>query len=128
MTTNDSNRNSPGFWLELFNSFRVAWKLLWDGRVPLTTKLIPVLVGLYILSPIDLIPDPIPILGQMDDLAILLIGVRIFIALSPKDIVDRIRADINGSPPPGGWTTSSSQPNDPNQSSQSSASKEIIDG
>ncbi len=128
MTTNNSNRNSPGFWLELFNSFRVAWKLLWDGRVPLTTKLIPVLVGLYILSPIDLIPDPIPILGQMDDLAILLIGVRIFIALSPKDIVDRIRADINGSPPPGGWTATSSQPNDPNQSSQSSASKEIIDG
>ena len=128
MTTNNSNRNSPGFWLNLFNSFRVAWKLLWDGEVPLTTKIIPLLVGLYILSPIDIIPDVIPGLGQMDDLALLLIGVQAFIALSPKDVVERIRAEINGSPPPGGWTTSSSQPNNPNQSSQSSASKEIIDG
>ncbi len=128
MTTNNSNRNSPGFWINLFNSFRIAWKLLWDKRVPMSTKLIPVLVVIYILSPIDIIPDVVPVFGQLDDLALLLIGVQIFIALSPKAIVDQIRAEINGTPPSDGWTVSSSQPNNANRSSHSSASDEIIDG
>jgi len=67
MTTSNSDRHSPGFWMNLLNSFRVAWQLLWDGRVPLSTKIIPVIVVLYILSPIDIIPDFIPGLGQLDD-------------------------------------------------------------
>ncbi len=128
MTTNNFNRNSPGFWLNLFNSFRIAWKLLLDKRVPLLTKLIPFVVVIYILSPIDVIPDVIPVLGQLDDLAIFIIGVQIFIAVSPRHVVEQIRAEINGSPPPDGWTVSGSQPNDSNQSSGSSASKDIIDG
>ncbi len=128
MTTSNSDRNSPGFWLSLFNSFRIAWRLLWDGRVPFSVKLIPLLTVLYILSPIDLVPDVVVGLGQLDDVAILLLGVRLFIALSPKDIVERLRAEINGTPPPGGWTVSGDQPNKPDQSSGSNASREIIDG
>jgi uncharacterized membrane protein YkvA (DUF1232 family) len=127
MTTNNSKRNSPGFWLNLLNSFRIAWKLLWDGRVPLSTKLIPVLVGLYILSPIDIVPDFIVGLGQMDDLALFLLGVQVFIAMSPKDIVARLRAEINGEPPRGGWTVTGNQPNESDQH-RSSASEDIIDG
>ena len=127
MTTNNSKRNSPGFWLNLFNSFRIAWKLLWDGRVPLSTKLIPVLVGLYILSPIDIVPDFIVGLGQMDDLALFLLGVQVFIAMSPKDIVARLRAEINGEPPGDGWTVTGNQPNESDQH-RSSASEDIIDG
>ncbi len=127
MTTDNSNRNSPGFWINLLNSFRVAWKLLWERQVPLSTKLIPLLVGLYIISPIDLIPDFIPVLGQMDDLALFLIGVQVFIAMSPKDVVARVRAEINGNPPPGDWTVTGSQPHDSDQN-HSSASKDIIDG
>ena len=129
MATNNSNRNSPGFWLNLLNSFRIAWKLLWDRRVPMSTKLVPFLMVLYILSPIDFLPDVIPGLGQLDDLALFLIGVQVFIALSPRDIVERIRAEINGAPPPpDGWTVTDNQPNNSDQSSRSSASKEIIDG
>ena len=129
MATNNSNRNSPGFWLNLLNSFRIAWKLLWDRRVPMSTKLIPFLMLLYILSPIDFLPDVIPGLGQLDDLALFLVGVQVFIALSPRDIVERIRAEINRTPPPSdGWTVTDHQPNNSDQSSSSSASKEIIDG
>ena len=127
MTTNSSDRRSPGFWMNLFNSFRIAWRLLWDGRVPLSAKIIPILTILYILSPIDVIPDVIVGLGQLDDLAILLLGTQFFIAVSPKDIVESIRAEIEGRKPDGGWTVSGSQPHKSDQS-HSSASDDIIDG
>lgn len=128
MTVNNSDRHSPGFWMNLFNSFRVAWRLLWDGQVPLSTKIIPLLVGLYILSPIDIIPDFIPGLGQVDDVALFLLGVQAFIAMSPKDLVARIRAEINGDPPSGGGTVTGDQSSTSDHDQRSSASKDVIDG
>jgi uncharacterized membrane protein YkvA (DUF1232 family) len=127
MTTDNSDRHSPGFWMNLFNSFRVAWRLMWDSRVPASAKLVPILTVLYILSPIDLVPDVIVGLGQLDDIAILLLGTQLFIAVSPKDIVARIRAEIEGRPPDGGWTVTGSQPDDSGKTG-SSASDDIIDG
>ena len=127
MTTNDSDRRSPGFWVNFFNSFRIAWRLLWDSRVPMGAKVVPLLTVLYVLSPIDLIPDVVPVLGQLDDLAIVLLGIQLFIAVSPKDIVERIRAEIEVRPPSGGWTVSSDKPHDSDQA-RSSASDDIIDG
>jgi uncharacterized membrane protein YkvA (DUF1232 family) len=127
MTVNNSDHRSPGFWMNLFNSFRIAWKLLWDGRVPTSAKLVPILTVLYVLSPIDILPDVFVGLGQLDDLAILLLGTQLFIAVSPKDIVERIRAEIEGRPPDSGWTVTGSQPSD-SAGGRSSASDEIIDG
>jgi uncharacterized membrane protein YkvA (DUF1232 family) len=127
MTTDNSDRHSPGFWMNLFNSFRVAWRLMWDSRVPASAKLVPILTILYILSPIDLVPDVIVGLGQLDDIAILLLGTQLFIAVSPKDIVERVRAEIEGRPPDGGWTVTGSQPDDSGKTG-SSASDDIIDG
>jgi uncharacterized membrane protein YkvA (DUF1232 family) len=127
MTTNNSDRHSPGFWMNLFNSLRVAWRLMWDSRVPFSAKLVPILTVLYILSPIDLLPDVVLGLGQLDDLAIFLLGTQLFIAVSPKDIVERVRAEIEGRPPSGGWTVTGSQPHTTDQP-RSSASDEIIDG
>src|SRR5512143_3168206 len=127
MTVNNSDRRSPGFWMNLFNSFRIAWKLLWDGRVPMSAKIVPILTVLYVLSPIDFIPDFFVGLGQLDDLAILLLGTQLFIAVSPKDVVARVRAEIEGRAPNGEWTVTGSQPHDSDQT-RSSASDEIIDG
>ena len=127
MTTDNSDRRSPGFWMNLFNSFRIAWKLMWNSQVPISAKLIPLFAILYILSPIDLVPDLVVGLGQLDDLAILLLGTQLFIAVSPQDIVKRIRAEIEGRPPDGGWNVTGSHPHDSNQSG-SSASHDIIDG
>ena len=128
MTINNPDRSSPGFWLSLINSFRVAWKLLLDGRVPWVVKLIPLLIVLYVVSPIDIIPDVIPVFGQLDDLAIVLLGIQLFIALSPRDLVKQYRDEINGVPPGGDWTVTNNPPGDSNPKSGSSASKEIIDG
>jgi uncharacterized membrane protein YkvA (DUF1232 family) len=127
MTTSNPDRRSPGFWMNLFNSFRIAWKLLWDSQVPTSAKLVPLLTVLYVLSPIDILPDVFVGLGQLDDLAILLLGTQLFIAVSPKDIVARARAEIEGRPPDGGWTVTGDQPPNSDQP-RSSASDEIIDG
>ena len=49
---------------------RLVWALLRDGRVPAQQKLILVGIGAYVVLPIDLIPDFVPVLGQLDDLAV----------------------------------------------------------
>lgn len=66
---------------------RLAWRLLLDRRVPLWTKLVPPAALAYVLFPLDLIPDVALGLGQLDDMAVLLIGVKLFIELAPPDVV-----------------------------------------
>jgi uncharacterized membrane protein YkvA (DUF1232 family) len=127
MTTNNSDRRSPGFWMNLFNSFRIAWRLMWDSRVPVSAKAIPVLAVLYVLSPIDILPDFVVGLGQLDDLAILLLGTQLFISMSPQDIVKRLRAELEGRAPEGEWNVTGSKPN-AGDKDRSSASNEVIDG
>ena len=70
------------------------WRLLRDGRVPLWTRAIPILTALYILLPFDLVMDPLLGLGQLDDLAIFVLGMELFVSLSPADVVDEVRREI----------------------------------
>jgi uncharacterized membrane protein YkvA (DUF1232 family) len=63
-----------------------------DPRVPWPVKLLALAVAGYALSPIDLIPDFIPVLGQLDDLIIVPLGVWLVIALIPEDVMDEYRA------------------------------------
>ncbi len=76
-------------WLkDFFGQFRLAWELLWDDRVPFVTKIIPILTVLYVISPVDLVPGTVvPGLGQLDDLAIFLIGMRLFVDVCPPTLV-----------------------------------------
>ena len=59
--------------------------------VPWYTKLVIVLVVGYALSPIDLIPDFIPVLGYLDDLVLLPIGIALAIRLIPRDVMNECR-------------------------------------
>ena len=86
----------PGALTQVARTFQLVWRLLADPRVPVLPKLIIPLVVVYVVSPIDLIPDPIPILGQMDDLAVIFFGIRFFIELCPPDIVMEHRRAIAG--------------------------------
>jgi len=75
-------------WLrEFFYQFELTWKLIWDDRVPLLTKLVPLMTLLYLLLPFDFIPDAFLGLGQVDDVVVLLIGLRMFISLCPPAVV-----------------------------------------
>lgn len=71
--------------------------------IPWYTKIIPVLVVGYALSPIDLVPDFIPILGYLDDLVIIPFGISLAIKLIPKNVLDECRMQaeeifMNGKP------------------------------
>ena len=84
-----------GWFEEFFGQFRLAWRLLLDGRVSVLPKIIPLLTTLYILSPIDLVPDLALGFGQLDDLAVFLIGLRLFIDMCPPELV----AELKGGAP-----------------------------
>src|SRR5882672_10315969 len=74
---------------------RLVWALLRDGRVPAQQKLILAGIGAYLFFPIDLIPDFVPVLGQLDDLAVVLLGLDLFIRSAPPDIVEEHLAKIS---------------------------------
>jgi len=74
---------------------RLAWDLLRDPRVPAEQKLILAAVGAYVLMPLDIIPDFIPVLGQVDDVAIVLLGLRWFIRAAPEDVLSEHLAKIS---------------------------------
>ena len=71
----------------LVNRGRLVWRLIRDERVPVYLKVIPVVAALYVISPLDLIPDFAIGIGQLDDIGILLAGVEGFIALCPQLVV-----------------------------------------
>ena len=74
---------------------RLVWALLRDGRVPAQQKLILAGIGAYLFFPIDLIPDFVPVLGQLDDIAVVLLGLDLFIRSAPPDIVEEHLAKIS---------------------------------
>ena len=56
---------------------RLTWQFLKDPRVPLARKILVILPFLYALSPIDLRPDWLPVIGWFDDIVALAIGILI---------------------------------------------------
>lgn len=64
-----------------------------DHRTPLLAKILIVLTISYALSPIDLIPDFIPILGYLDDMVILPLMISVSIKLIPKEVLTEYRKE-----------------------------------
>ncbi len=66
------------------HQLRLAWRLLRDDRVTALKFALPALIGLYVMSPIDSIPDFFLGLGQVDDLGVVTAGLLIFARLVPR--------------------------------------------
>jgi uncharacterized membrane protein YkvA (DUF1232 family) len=60
----------------------LALQLFRDPHVPGAYKAVPFLALLYLLAPVDLVPDFVPIGGQLDDVAIALTALKIFVTLA----------------------------------------------
>ena len=69
----------------------VLWFALRDPRTPWAARVVGALVVAYALSPIDLIPDFIPVLGLLDDLILLPLGIALCIRLIPADVFEDAR-------------------------------------
>lgn len=62
-----------------------------DPHTPLLVRLLALAVAAYALSPIDLIPDFIPIIGYLDDLLLLPLGLWLVVRLTPPEVIAEAR-------------------------------------
>jgi uncharacterized membrane protein YkvA (DUF1232 family) len=66
-----------------------------DPRVPWYAKVLAIAVAAYALSPIDLIPDFIPVIGYLDDMILVPLGIWLVVSLIPDDVMAEYRAKAN---------------------------------
>lgn len=96
-TTTDKLKD-VGFLGELWQQVRLVFYLIKDRDVPIYLKALPFIGILYTLFPIDIITDVVPVLGQLDDLTVLLIGAKVFIEMAPPQVVARYLDQMRGQP------------------------------
>jgi len=71
------------------------WIAARSPETPLLAKLVAAAVAAYAFSPIDLIPDFIPIIGLIDDIILVPLGIELALRLIPHDLMERFRAEAD---------------------------------
>lgn len=74
---------------------RLYWRLFRDRRVSILAKALLVLTLLYVVWPFDVLPDFLPVIGEMDDLGIVVSGLWLFVRLCPPEVVRERVAEIS---------------------------------
>jgi len=82
----------------LKNEIYILYLAYQDPRVPWYAKAFMLVVVAYFLSPIDLIPDFIPVLGYFDDLIIVPAGIFLALKMIPKDVMEDCRRKARSEP------------------------------
>ncbi len=72
-----------------------VWLAARSPDTPLMAKLVAALVAAYAFSPIDLIPDFIPVLRLLDDIILVPLGIELVLRLMPQEQMDRLRAQAD---------------------------------
>lgn len=78
---------NAGLLASVIRNLRLIWRLVRDGRVPTWAKAVLVLAIAYLLFPLDFLPDYILGLGQLDDVTVLLLGIKLFLSLCPPAVI-----------------------------------------
>jgi len=82
-----ARKNEPGFWREIWQQVQLVYYLLRDPEVPFYLKIIPFTALVYLVMPLDLIPDPALLIGQLDDLTVLFVAGKMFVQMAPQHVV-----------------------------------------
>lgn len=98
----------PALLKALVHRVRLAWRLLREPKVPVAIKALTLVPAAYVLFPLDFLPDMLPLLGQLDDIGVVLAAIEAFVNLCPDPAVAHHRAAIEagrpfsplGGPPP----------------------------
>lgn len=77
----------PGFFGELWEQARLVYYLMRDPNVPIFLKTLPFVGLVYFFFPFDFITDLVPVVGQLDDITLMIIGSKIFIEMAPPPVV-----------------------------------------
>lgn len=99
MTEKNPNRlmvpPQGGMLRDFVTRLKLIGKLMGDRRVNFFLKLLPVASIAYLVSPIDLIPGVVlPVIGVLDDAAVLWIGSTLFVELCPPVVVKELMAEL----------------------------------
>jgi uncharacterized membrane protein YkvA (DUF1232 family) len=71
----------------LLDQARLAFRLIREPAVPAVIKAIPMIGVAYLIWPIDILPDLFPVLGQLDDIGVLMASIALFLRLCPDSLV-----------------------------------------
>ena len=83
---------------ELERDVEALWRAARDPRTPWYAKWLAMAIAAYALSPIDLIPDFIPVLGYLDDLLLVPLGIWLVLRLIPPHVIAEHRAAVAAAP------------------------------
>ena len=86
----------PEHWKQRARQLKIEVYAIWlayrDPRVPWYARIFAACVVGYAFSPIDLIPDPVPVLGYLDDLVLIPLGVTLALKMIPAPVMAECRA------------------------------------
>jgi uncharacterized membrane protein YkvA (DUF1232 family) len=90
------NSQNTGFFQDIIQRIKLIGRLMGDKRVNFFLKILPVASVIYLISPVDLIPGlALPVIGALDDAAVLWLGTSLFVALCPEEVVQEHLAVLN---------------------------------
>ncbi|GBE25412.1 hypothetical protein BMS3Bbin02_01697 [bacterium BMS3Bbin02] len=72
------------------NLVKLIWRCMRDRRVPTRAKVTAGVAAGYFVLPVDLIPDFIPVVGQLDDLLVLFLGIHQLVKATPPDVIEEL--------------------------------------
>jgi uncharacterized membrane protein YkvA (DUF1232 family) len=75
---------------------RIAWYAWRHPKLPLAGRMMLIGMVIYVISPIDLIPDAVPILGWLDDLALITLILPLLLKLLPEEVLTEARRQSVG--------------------------------
>jgi uncharacterized membrane protein YkvA (DUF1232 family) len=81
-------------WWKFKKELMMVWAMLRNPAAPALSKLVVLLAAVYIISPIDLIPDVIPVIGWIDDGIISMLLFKLAFKLLPKEMYDSLKAQF----------------------------------
>lgn len=90
MPKNRSEMMNPqsGFFQGIVQQAKLIMRLMGDKKVNFFLKILPVAAAAYVISPVDLAPGlALPVIGALDDAAVLWMGTTLFVSLCPDEIV-----------------------------------------
>lgn len=81
-------------WWKFKKELMMVWAMLRNPAAPALSKIVALLAAVYIISPVDLVPDVIPILGWIDDGVITLLLFQLAFKLLPKEMYESLKAQF----------------------------------
>lgn len=83
-----------GLWMRFKKEILLVWAMLRNPLAPLSAKIVALLAVVYIVAPIDFVPDFIPILGWMDDGLMVYLLIKLAFKLLPTELYESLKGKV----------------------------------